>query len=154
MLVVTTCATITSAFGQTQIKFTDKRFMGQELGKAISGKGDFYYDSDKGCFLEIQEGVFASCTMKSKQTYKISVNCANKNKTLISIGSVVCGERLEKPVGYRRLCNDNGNSYLRRGNAFFSLNEYNDVEYMGIILGDEYLRNEGELPYSPQACKG
>ena len=147
------CVSLTSAFGQTQIKFSDKKFMGQELGKVISGKGYFYYDSDKGCFLKMEEGIIANCTMKTKQTYRISVHCSKLNNILISIGDVVCGERLNRSAGYRKLCNDDGNTYLRKGNAYFALNGYGDVDSMGIILGDEYLRDEGESSYSAKGCK-
>jgi len=147
------CASFTSAFCQTQIKFADKKFMSQELGRVISGNGYFYYDSDKGCFLKVQEGIIASCTMKAKQAYRISVQCSKIKNTLISIGDVVCGERLNKSAGYRKLCNDEGKTYLRRGNAYFAVNEYGDVDSMGIILGDEYLRDEGESPYSANVCR-
>ena len=138
-----------------QIKSDSKSFMGQEIDKPIVGNGDLFYDEDKGCFIKILDGVIAACLLKSKKVYKITVHCL-KNKKILSIDGVVCGEKIEAQSSYKKLCSDStveDGYYLRKNNAFYWLDHYSQVEKMGIVGDDESLRDEGESPYSSTNCK-
>ena len=137
-----------------QIKSDSKIFMGQEIDKPIAGNGDLFYDEDKGCFLKIQEGVVADCMLKTKVVYKITVDCL-KNKKLLSIDGIVCGEKIESQSSYKKLCSNStiaDGYYLRKNNSFYWLDQFSQVTKMGLIVDDESLREEGENPYSLKNC--
>lgn len=136
------------------IKSDSIKFMGQELGKKVSGSGELYYDDDKGCFLKIKNGIVADCMLKSKIVYKITINC-EKNRDLLSIDDVVCGEKIENQSSYKKLCSEstiNEGYFLRKNKAFYWLDNFSQVVSMGITADDQDLRGEGEMPYSVKTC--
>ena len=126
----------------SQINSTSTMFMVQELGQLIAGDGDFYYDEDKGCFL------------KTKTVYKILVDC-EKYKKITSIDGIVCGEKIEDQTNFKKLCSEstsNDGYFLLKNKSFFWLDNYSQVNMLGIVIGDEFIREEGEAPYSFESC--
>ena len=138
----------------SQINSTSTMFMGQELGQLIAGDGDFYYDEDKGCFLKIEEGVIVSCFLKTKTVYKILVDC-EKYKKITSIDGIVCGEKIEDQTNFKKLCSESTSMdgyFLLKNKSFFWLDNYSQVNMLGIVIGAEFIREEGEAPYSFESC--
>jgi hypothetical protein len=137
------------------IKSDSIEYMGQILGRQISGIGELYYDEDKGCFLKIEQGVIAECQIKTKNVYLISVDCS-QYKGLTSIDGIRCGEKINDQSGFRKICSPSklrGNGYyLRKNKSFYWIDETDEVAMLGITNDDLSLRQESEEEYSAENC--
>jgi len=148
---------LTACSNDVQISSDSTKFMGEELGKTVSNNGELYYDEDKGCFLKTKNGAIADCLLKSKQVFKISVNCES-GKSDASIDGVKCGSSIhsDKQSSSQKLCNESrfdDGYYLKQKNGYFWINGQNKVTELVLVRDESYLRNEGEDPYTRQNCQ-
>jgi hypothetical protein len=147
---------LTACSNDVQISSDSTKFMGEELGKTVSNKGELYYDEDKGCFLKAKNGAIADCLLKTKKVFKISVNCES-GKSDASIDGVKCGSSIpsDKQSNSQKLCNESrfdDGYYLKQKNGYFWINSQNKVTELVLVREENYLRNEGEDPYTRQNC--
>jgi hypothetical protein len=148
---------LTACSNDVQISSDSTKFMGEELGKTVSGNGELFYDEDKGCFLKTKNGAIADCLLKSKQVFKISVNCES-GKSDASIDGVKCGSSIpsDKQLNSQKLCNESrfdDGYYLKQKNGYFWINSQNTVTELVLVREENYLGNEGEEPYTRQKCQ-
>lgn len=146
----------TACSNDVQISSDSTKFMGEELGKTVSTNGELFYDEDKGCFLKTKSGAVANCLLKTKKVFKIFVNCES-GKSDASIDGVKCGSTIpsDKYSDSQKLCNESrfdDGYYLKRKNAYFWINSQGKVSELVLVREVNYLRNEGEDPYTIQNC--
>lgn len=147
---------LTACSNDIQISSDSTKFMGEELGKPVSNKGELYYDEDKGCFLKTKNGAVAHCLLKTKQVFKISVNCES-GKSDASMDDVKCGSSIpsDKQSNSQKLCNESRfdeGYYLKKNNSYFWINNQNKVTELVLVREEKYLMNEGEDPYTRDSC--
>ena len=147
----------TACSNDLQISSDSTKFMGEELGKTVSNKGELYYDEDKGCFLKTKNGAVADCLLKNKQVFKISVNCES-GMSDASIDDVKCGTSIpsDKQSNSQKLCNESrfdDGYYLKKNNGYFWIDSQNKVTELVLAREESYLRSEGEDPYTRQNCQ-
>jgi hypothetical protein len=136
--------------------FSSSKFMGEELGATVSSNGVLYYDDSKGCFLKLNNGGIADCTLKTKNVYKIRYYCKDGDSE-ITMNGYKCGATisLKDQKDYKRLCNDRSfddGYYLNQKNYYIWVNKSRVVTRMVMTQGLEDLPGEGEDAYSEENC--
>jgi hypothetical protein len=136
--------------------FYSDSFMNEKLGRSIQSKGEFYYDEDKGCFLNSEIGARIDCSILDKKVIFISAICTDAKKE-IKIDGIKCGSQIpfDKQSDYLKLCNetnfDNG-YFLQKKNGYLYLDKNDIVKSISLTLDPKYLKEEGEEIYTTEKC--
>ena len=156
LLLVLLAAALVACSNDVQISSDSTKFMGETLGKAVSSNGELNYDEDRGCYLKTKNGAIAECLLKTKEVFKIFVNCAEVQGSP-SISGIKCGDVINNSHfdKFKKICSESNfedGFYINQKNAYIWVGKNMKVEMLALAKSIEDIRGEGEESYSQNAC--
>lgn len=148
---------LTACSNDVKISSDSKKFMGEMLGKTVSSNGELNYDEDRGCYLKTKNGAIAECLLKTKEVYKIFVNCSDIQSSP-SIDGVKCGDFINNShfERFEKICSESNFAdgfYLNRNNAYIWVGRDMKVQMLALANTLQDIRGEGEEEYSKSVCE-